>query len=92
MKTLSQLVNAAQNKGIEFETFTNRFKNIRGFLMDGTNKTSFGFKYKNNYFWFEGYTDESDNFLFFSEKYFPNSGSSYRTYKTEKEALAILGL
>jgi hypothetical protein len=92
MKTLSQLVNAAQNKGIEFQTFTNRFKNIKGFLMDGTNKTFFGFKYKNNYFWFEGYSDESDDILFFSEKYFTKSGLSYKTYKTEKEALKILGL
>lgn len=94
MTTFQQLINAAQNKGIEFDTYTSRFNNTRGYSEDGDLKTYFGFKNNKNWFWFEGYSEEEGGFntMFFNGKYYPATGSTYKTWKKENEAFKILGL
>jgi hypothetical protein len=93
MNTLQELHTAVTNKGFEFELFTvafNRFGDTIG--LNNHQKTYFGFGNVDAWFWFEGYTDNDTGKLFFSEKYFRNTGKSYKTYKKEREALQLLGL
>lgn len=93
MNTLQELHTAVTNKGFEFETYTvafNRFGDTIG--LKNHQKTFFGFGNIDAWFWFEGYTDNDTGKLFFSEKYFRNTGKSYKTYKKEREALKLLGL
>lgn len=93
MNTLQELHTAVTNKGFEFELFTvafNRFGDTIG--LNNHQKTYFGFGNVDAWFWFEGYTDNDTGKLFFSEKYFRNTGKSYKTYKKEREALKLLGL
>tara|TARA_R100000541_G_scaffold57956_1_gene68533 strand:+ start:71 stop:412 length:342 start_codon:yes stop_codon:yes gene_type:complete len=93
MNTLQELHTAVTNKGFEFEIYTvafNRFGDTIG--LKNHQKTFFGFGNVDAWFWFEGYTDNDAENLFFSEKYFRNSGKSYKTWKKRREALDLLGL
>ena len=93
MKTLKELHKAVENKGLAFEMYSvafNRFGDTYG--LDKHQKTFFGFGDVDAWFWFEGYTNTDNEIMFFTEKYFRNSGKSYKTYKKENEALKILGL
>lgn len=93
MNTLQELHTAVTKKGFEFETYTvafNRFGDTHG--LKNHQKTFFGFGNMDAWFWFEGYTDTDDNTMFFSEKYFRATGTSYKTYKKRNEALTLLGL
>jgi len=92
MKTFNELVEAAQNKGLNFEFYSMAFDRWDSTFFKNRKKTKFMFEYKGNYFWFEGYSELDFEMVMFQEKYFPVTGKSYSTWKKKNEALKILGL
>lgn len=92
MTTFAQLVQAAQNKGLNYEFYSLALDRWGSDNFDSYQKTKFMFEYKGNYFWFWGYSEENNEIVFFQEKYFPATGTFYKTFNKEREALKILGL
>lgn len=97
MNTLKELINAAQEKGIKFESYSSAFYNRGGGMYwDAKDKftTYFGFTLDSQtYYWFKGYSIHGyKTDMNFSERYNAGNGYSISTYKRQVEALKILGL
>lgn len=100
MTTISTLIQAAIDKGYQFDAFTNvcsRFSNLNDYFPDGTDTSHFGFtKDGKVWFWFkiQNFKDYADlnGHLFFDHRYNTINGHTMKSYRQEYKAMELLGL
>ncbi len=99
MENINTLINAAIEKGYQFEAYTNvcsRHSKLNDFYNLGTDKSHFGFtKDGNVWFWFSQQNYKSNDFapiVFFDHRYNTVNGHTMYSFKQESKAKEFLGL
>lgn len=94
MKNIEKFVNAAREKGFDFEAYShciNSYGDFSTFL----SKSYFGFTPDNKrWYWFYSTKIHKDkpNYWYFDKVYYTGTGASYKTYAKEYNALCHLGI
>lgn len=101
MTSISTLIQAAIDKGYQFDAFTNicsKYSDLTDTYNDGTDTSHFGFtKDGNVWFWFtmQNYPDcnlDIAPISYFDHRYNTINGYTMKSWKTRNKAFALLGL
>lgn len=96
MESIENFVNAAREKGFDFEAYSHCIDSY-GDFSTFLSKSYFGFTPDNKkWYWFYASNIIQDKLekvhWFFDKVYYTGTGASYKTYKKEYNALCHLGI